>query len=129
MQDFLAGGRGSPSAPSPPITSFDLTKEDEQVHSAAQADAGVTEQISAADYDPNLDRHEDEEKRVRGVVLKDEAHHGGDVVQGDVEEEVEEEEEEEDDVDDMFALITSDKPKTKKVKKKVTVRFPLCPSK
>lgn len=67
---------------------------------------GAPDQISAADYDPSLDRREDEQRR----VLKDEPM--------DVETIEEEEEEEEDDVDDMFAAATTEK-KRKKVKKVV----------
>ncbi|KAI0045783.1 kinase-like protein, partial [Auriscalpium vulgare] len=63
-------------------------------------------QISAADYDPSLDRREDEERRVRGVKAEPDP----DIVM------IEEEEEEEEDVDDMFAVTTSTK-KVKKVKK------------
>lgn len=66
---------------------------------------GAGEQVSAADYDPSLDRREDEHKRVWGT--KDQ--------HADVEM-IEEEEEEEEDVDDMFAVATSDK-KVKKVKR------------
>jgi serine/threonine-protein kinase PRP4 len=64
------------------------------------------DQMNAADYDPSLDRREDEHKRIKVDEIADED-----------EEEVEEEEEE-DDIDDMFAIGTSDKPK-KTVKKKV----------
>jgi serine/threonine-protein kinase PRP4 len=65
---------------------------------------GAPDQISAADYDPSLDRREDEQRR----VLKDEPMN--------VETIEEEEEEEEDDVDDMFAVALTVK-KRKKVKK------------
>lgn len=74
------------------------------------APEGQEEHISAADYDPSDDRREDEEKRLRAVVEKDEGHQESDV----------EEVEEVDDVDDMFALdVTERQPKT--VKKKIAV--------
>jgi serine/threonine-protein kinase PRP4 len=66
---------------------------------------GAPDQISAADYDPSLDRREDEQRR----VLKDEPINI---------ETIEEEEEEEDDVDDMFAVASTAK-KRKRVKKVV----------
>jgi len=66
---------------------------------------GAPDQISAADYDPSLDRREDEQRR----VLKDEPMNI---------ETIEEEEEEEDDVDDMFAVASTVK-KRKRVKKVV----------
>lgn len=81
-----------------------MKKQEENVN------ANVGEQILAADYDPSLDRREDEGKRIQPSVKVEEE---------DVEEVVEEEDE--DDVDDMFAVAVSDKPKVKKVKK-VTVR-------
>ncbi len=73
---------------------------------------GDRDQISAADYDPSLDRLEDEQKRVRVTVVEPEM---------DIEM-IEEEVEEDDDVDDMFA-VASDIKKVRKVKK-VMVRFP-----
>lgn len=93
---------------------FELAKggEEEGAQAEAQEQAkrdGAREQISAADYDPSLDRREDEQRRVRGTK---------EVSNQDVEiiEEEEEEEEGDDDVDDMFAVAVVDK-KTKKVKK------------
>ena len=87
---------------------FDLTKqEDKQLDDIMQVADGINEQVSAADYDPSLDRREDEEKRIRAVVEKDESHQDVEMV------EVEEEEE---DVDDMFALDVTEK-RPKKVKK------------
>lgn len=68
---------------------------------------GTGEQVSAADYDPCLDRREDEHKRVWGT--KEEPQ--------DVEMIEEEEEEDEEDVDDMFAVATTEKKKVKKVKR------------
>jgi serine/threonine-protein kinase PRP4 len=93
---------------------FELAKggEEEGAQAEAQEQAkrdGAPEQISAADYDPSLDRREDEQRRVRGTK---------ELLNQDVEmiEEEENEEEEEEDVDDMFAVSVADK-KTKKVKK------------
>lgn len=87
-------------------------KSSELKKQAENGNVNTGEQISAADYDPSLDRREDEGKRVLPPVK--------------VEEEIEEieiEEEEEDDVDDMFAVATSDKkPKVKRVKK-IAVRI------
>ncbi|KAH8117641.1 kinase-like domain-containing protein [Phellopilus nigrolimitatus] len=102
-----ASGRASPVVMSPDIDSFDLAKKGAESNASQPVD-GTGEQISAADYDPSLDRREDEEKRVRAVVSKDKGHQDVEIV------EIEEEEEE--DVDDMFALDTTEK-KTKKVRK------------
>ena len=62
-----------------------MEKADQQGHFAGD---GVEEQISAADYDPSLDRKEDEEKRLRAVVEKDGEHQEAEMI------EVEDEEEE-----------------------------------
>jgi len=91
---------------------FELAKEGEEEGAQAEAQEqakcdGAREQISAADYDPSLDRREDEQRRVRGTK---------EVSNQDVEM-IEEEEEEEEDVDDMFAVSVADNKKTKKVKK------------
>jgi serine/threonine-protein kinase PRP4 len=99
---------------SPGPADFLLAKDDEQEDAQVKrhaANAGA-EQVSAADYDPSLDRREDEQKRF-GNGKGDE----GDV--GAIN--VDDEEEEEDDVDDMFAVAASDVKKTKKVKKQKTV--------
>lgn len=98
---------------SPTPGAFSLAKDqgaDGQVK--GQVQDGPHEQISAADYDPSLDRREDE-KRVLGV--QDGPTEDAQVV------EVEEVEDEEDDVDDMFAIATAEKPK--KVKKVVVSSF------
>jgi serine/threonine-protein kinase PRP4 len=92
---------------------FELAKggEEEGAQAEAQEQAkrdGAREQISAADYDPSLDRREDEQRRVRGGTKE--------VLNQDVEM-IEEEEEGEGDVDDMFSVSVTDKKKTKKVKK------------
>lgn len=105
MLIILAGQRDS-NSPEPENETFELIKGDEEGEAQTQVQINDTstagDQISAADYNPNLDRREDEQKRVH----KDE----------DVEMVIEEEYEEEDDVDDMFAVAT-DRPKTKKVRK------------
>lgn len=107
---MYAGPRESVSV-SPTPAAFSLAKEaeEEDVQVKAQEQDGTHEQISAADYDPSLDRREDEQKRV--LAVKDESQDVQMI-----------EEEEEEDVDDMFAVTISDKPKAKKVKK-VLVRF------
>ncbi|KAH7890126.1 kinase-like domain-containing protein [Phlebopus sp. FC_14] len=99
------------ASPAPEPRGFELTKDEEEgdARTKAQAQDGSAEQISAADYDPSLDRREDEQKRIH----KDEPN----AMDLDAIEEVVEEEEE-DDVDDMFAVATSEK-KRKKVKKVV----------
>ncbi|KAE9408946.1 kinase-like protein [Gymnopus androsaceus JB14] len=105
-------GKPGSASPSPSLgEDFTLAKEDDEKSSelkkqAENGNADTGEQISAADYDPSLDRREDEGKRIQPPIKVEEAI-----------EEVEVEEEEEDDVDDMFAVATSDKkPKVKKVK-------------
>lgn len=99
---------------SPAPEGFALAKEDgdgdAQVAALTENAQGGAAEQSAADYDPSMDRREDEQKRVRGEDA---------VVAIDVEE-VEVEEEEEEDVEDMFALAMGEK-KPKTVKKKVMV--------
>lgn len=106
---------------SPGPAEFLLAKDDEQEDAQVKrhaANAGA-EQVSAADYDPSLDRREDEQKRFGkgddGEMM---------VLTVDEDEGVIEEEE---DVDDMFAVAMSDGQKIKKIKKRKTVmvRFPL----
>ncbi|KAJ3986840.1 kinase-like domain-containing protein [Lentinula detonsa] len=112
----ISGKQGSLS-PSPSVgQDFALAKEgDEKSSELKKQEENVSliagEQISAADYDPSLDRREDEGKRIQPSAKAEE------------EEEVEEiEEEEEDDVEDMFAVASTDKPKkVKKVKKVVKI--------
>ena len=89
-------------------------EEDAQVKILEQD--GDREQISAADYDPSLDRREDEQKRVRGGV-NDTAQDKLQTLREE-EEEIEEEVEEEMEVDDMFSISTTAK-KVKKVKRVV----------
>lgn len=112
---ILHSGKHGSLSPSPSLgETFMLAKEEGEKSSelkkqAENGNVNIGEQISAADYDPSLDRREDEGKRVLPPAK--------------VEEIEIEEEEEEDDVDDMFAVATSDKkPKVKRVKK-VTVRI------
>ena len=93
---------------SPTSDMFELAKggEEEGAQAEAQEQAkrdGAREQISAADYDPSLDRREDEQRRVRGT--KELSNQDVEMI------------EEEEDVDDMFAVSVADRKKTKKVKK------------
>ncbi|KAF9481290.1 kinase-like protein [Pholiota conissans] len=101
---------------SPTPRDFTLAKEGENETDESPSEQQGADQVLAADYDPSLDRREDERKRFNGnmhvEVLDDEE---------EVEEEVEEEEE---DIDDMFAVALSDKPKIKKVKKVKKPRAP-----
>jgi len=85
-------------------SNFALAKNGDE-ESQAQVE-NAHEQVSAADYDPSLDRREDEHKRFgdNPTVVDEE------------EEEEEEEEEAEDELDDMFAVAAPVK-KVKKVKK------------
>lgn len=92
------------ASPTPAI--FSLAKEEEEARKESSQD-GTHDQMLAADYDPSLDRREDEQRRVLGV--KEEPAEAVQVV--------EEEEEEEEDVDDMFAIATTDKKKVKKIKR------------
>jgi serine/threonine-protein kinase PRP4 len=93
------------ASPTPSPEDFEVAKDGEQetVQVKVQAENASADQVSAADYDPSLDRRQEEQRRAR--VSKDEP-------TVDVEEIIEEEE----DVDDMFAVST-DAPKTKKVRK------------
>ncbi|RDX47362.1 kinase-like protein [Lentinus brumalis] len=95
------------ASPTPGLFSLAKGGEEEQVQAKAQQENGAGEQISAADYDPSLDRREDEQKRVWGGK------------EDPVDVEMVEEEEEEEDVDDMFAVATTEKKKVKKVKRVV----------
>lgn len=98
---------------SPEPNEFTLAKDGgEQAQDATRAQNEVGEHVSAADYDPNQDRREDEGKRA----------HDNDHV-GDEVEMIIEEEDEEDDLDDMFAVATTEKKKVKKIKR-VLVRQP-----
>lgn len=111
LSDGSQGKRDSAS-PAPDPGAFELAKDEDEgkARTNAQAQDGTGEQISAADYDPSLDRREDARRAYNGERM-------------DVDiEEVEEEEEDEDDVDDMFAITTSEKKKKVKKVKKVVVR-------
>ncbi|KAF9032940.1 kinase-like domain-containing protein [Panaeolus papilionaceus] len=92
---------------SPAPKGFALAKEMEEGRS----------EVDHADYDPSLDRREDEKRRLGGDPLKQ------DVIQVDDEEDDEEEDEDED-LDDMFAVVMSDKP----AKKKKTKAKPAAPA-
>ena len=101
---FLAPEKRRSASAAPTPDTFDLAKGDDEegVQVKVQED-GAGEQISAADYDPCLDRREDEHKRVWGT--KEEP------------QDVEIFEEEEEDVDDMFAVATTTEKKVKKLKR------------
>ena len=113
--------RGSQSAsPAPDV--FELAKggEEEGAQAEAQEQAkreGAREQVSAADYDPSLDRREDEQRRVRGA--KEELIQDVEMIEDD------EDDDDDDDVDDMFAVSVVDKKKVKKVKKVVVSFVPI----
>ena len=101
-------GRREAASMSPDPEDFALAKdhgEDEQIKE--QAVQGDAEQVFAADYDPSLDRREDEQRRVRvaNETLPIEV--------------VGEEEEEEVEIDDMFAVAMGEGKKVAKVKKVV----------
>ncbi|KAF5318036.1 hypothetical protein D9619_012101 [Psilocybe cf. subviscida] len=102
--------RESASA-SPTPRDFTLAKENGS--SDQPAESAGDEQVLAADYDPSLDRREDERKRF-GVKDKP---NDIQMIDDDEDEEIEVEEEEGDDIDDMFAVALADKPKKKTVKK------------
>ena len=65
---MIVGVRASASAsPTPSIVQLVKEGEEEDAQVKILEQDGDREQISAADYDPSLDRREDEQKRVRGV--------------------------------------------------------------
>ena len=99
-------------SPTPRNQAFALAKEDDLQEKDVAEGAG--NQISAADYDPSLDRREDEKKRVGPTAVPILV----EMIKGEAFMEVEEEEEaDEDDVDDMFAVALEPSEKGKKVKK------------
>lgn len=100
------------TSPQPDDSIFELAKDEDDEDVRAKMQDGAPDQISAADYDPSLDRREDEQRR----VLKDEPMNVETI-------EEEEEDEDEDDVDDMFAAAITEK-KRKKVKKVVKKAAP-----
>ena len=113
---------------------FALAKEDEEqtdvqsIQAAPAEPQGETGQLNAADYDPSLDRREDEKKRfgvepaapqlaesktMETMVIDDEEE----------EEEVEVTDDEgEEEVDDMFALAFGDEEEVKAPKSKKVVK-------
>jgi hypothetical protein len=98
---LCVGKRESASA-SPAPRDFTLVEDDTQVKLQVGNEGG--EQVSAADYDPSLDRREDEQKRIWNPAHAPES--------------VEELEEEEEEVDDMFAVAAPEK-QVKKLKRMV----------
>lgn len=112
---------------SPEPGDFTLAKaeeDDTQGTDPITADGDSQDQILAADYDPSLDRREDEQKRIGNTAVRLPA---ADSQPNDEIEEVEEVEEEEEDLDDMFAVATGEK-KPKKVLKKVVKKKPTAPA-
>jgi serine/threonine-protein kinase PRP4 len=94
---------------SPEPNGFTLAKDgDGRTQDTSQTQNEGGEQVSAADYDPNQDRREDEGKRIHDID-----NHADDV------EMVVEEEYEEDDLEDMFAVTTTEKKKVKKIRRVV----------
>lgn len=91
---------------SPTPHDFTLAKEGDD-GSVGPSDQAGDEQFMAADYDPSLDRREDERKRFGDQPVE--------VLEEEEEEEIEEIEEEED-IDDMFS-VALDKPKVRKMRK------------
>jgi serine/threonine-protein kinase PRP4 len=92
---------------SPEPNEFTLAKDSgEQARDTTQIQNEGGEQVSAADYDPNQDRREDEGKRIHDID-----DHTDDV------EMIVEEEDEEEDLDDMFAVVATEKKKTKKIRR------------
>ena len=117
LTSAISERRESQSAsPAPDI--FELAKGGEEEGAQAEAQEqlkrdGAREQVSAADYDPSLDRREDEQRRVRGA--KEDLTQDVEMIDDD---------DDEDDVDDMFALFVADKKKKiKKVKKVIVCRI------
>lgn len=86
-----------------------------------QQEKSEEEQIKAADYDPSLDRREDERRRY-GPETGDPSHDAMVIDDEDEEEEVEVTDDEgvEEDVDDMFALVLAGDDEVKEKKEKKT---------
>jgi serine/threonine-protein kinase PRP4 len=131
---FPTDGGRSPSGSPEPDHVFSLAKEEgekEQAQGQLKADFGRTgtvddgddqQQASAADYDPNVDRQQEEARRVWAAKKQDAAMDvdkdgdGEHRVDESTDQELEgEAEEEEDEIEDMFAVNLV--PKKKKVKK------------
>jgi hypothetical protein len=128
---------GQVTPPEREQAAFDLSKGGEEKTAPVAATSSLSsvvpasvivepqDQVSAADYDPSMDRREDDARQARhaaaalagetGEILNQPkvTMEGGDTG------EVEEEFEEDDDVDDMFA-VDVDKPKKKKKVVKVS---------
>lgn len=138
----LDGRRSNSGSPEPEERregyDFSLAKEggeDTQVQVAQEAKgvAQDAQQMSAADYDPNVDRRLEEARRVWNAKMQDAAMDVDTIpnaVNSKVEAEavheieVEEADEEvEDDIDDMFAVDSAPKKKVKKSSKLVRTRF------
>ncbi|EAU80755.2 CMGC/DYRK/PRP4 protein kinase [Coprinopsis cinerea okayama7 len=133
--EFLQRGSASPPPTSAADQNFELAKDGEDDAKRGEIIANAAEpaggdQINAADYDPSLDRREDERKRF-GVdqAANGTNHHvngqSGSAIDVDMEDEDEDdeadEESEEEDLDDMFAVaLGGDEEKPKKKKKKAT---------
>ena len=117
--NFAISERRASRSASPAPDIFELAKGGEEGGAQAEAQEqakrdGAREQVSAADYDPSLDRREDEQRRVRGA--KEELNQDVEMI--------EEDEDDMDDVDDMFAVFATDKKKkVKKVKKIIVCRI------
>ncbi|KAK7040325.1 U4/U6 small nuclear ribonucleoprotein prp4 [Paramarasmius palmivorus] len=121
-QDANSVAKRGSASPSPSVSQdFALAKDDEEKASEIKPQGdNKNDQISAADYDPSLDRREDEHKRIK-VPVKVEA----EVEEVVDEEELEEEDDDDDDIDDMFAVATALKPKkVRKIKKVVKPSAP-----
>lgn len=122
---------------------FDLAKQDNEKSTTAppisatpslsstatpSVVAEVLEQVSAADYDPSMDRREDDARQARhaAAALVDgtgEIPNQPEITIEDLAgDDAEETEEEEDDLDDMFAIDTSKPKKTKTSTTKVKIK-------
>ncbi|KAH9030023.1 hypothetical protein EDB85DRAFT_2248723 [Lactarius pseudohatsudake] len=102
--------RSQSALPAPDMFEHVKGGEEEGALAGAQEQTthdGAREQVSATDYNPSLDRREDEKRQVRGA--QEELNQDIEMI------EVEEEEDEDDDVNDMFVSVVDNK-KVKKVK-------------
>lgn len=124
LHTHLAGTPQRASITPPPTSTpgqqFELAKGDDtestNVVDNAAGTAGPEQQINAADYDPSLDRREDERRRF-GIENGNAPVPDVMDVDADEDEEGEETEEEDQDLDDMFAVALDEceaKPKKKK---------------
>ncbi|KAH6899170.1 CMGC/DYRK/PRP4 protein kinase [Coprinopsis sp. MPI-PUGE-AT-0042] len=104
----------------PEAAFFELAKGQEDEVPKENGRVQEKEQVNAADYDPSLDRREDEKRRfgIENPTTGDANGKAVEVMDVDAEEEEEEvTDEEQDDVDDMFAVVLDDAKPKKKVKK------------